>query len=244
MQAYLDDELGENEHQEFEDALAKHDDLKQEVEALKILGNQLSTLPEASPSPFAKARFKAALEAEQQSTSGYDVRSVWLQIAAAIALLMTGLAAGLLLKNDTVDSNQLAALQQELAATRQLVVQSKLQPQSASERIKAVNMAAGVVPDQTLINTLVATLNTDESPNVRLAAAEALGHFAANDTVRAALVKSFEFQSDPIVQITLIQMMVELEEKSAINALQQLKNDENTLETVRKNAETGIQLLI
>lgn len=244
IQAYLDGELDEREHKEFEEALEKHKDLKQEVETFKRLEHKLAGLPESSPTPFAKTRFKSALEAELQSSGRNDRRSVWFQIAAAIALLMTGLAAGLLLKNDTVDSSQLAALQQELAATQQLVLQSKLRTQSASDRIRAVNMAATKSPDPALIKTLVSTLNTDESPNVRLAAAEALGHFAANDTVRAALVKSFEFQSDPIVQITLIQMMVELEEKSAINALQQLKNDENALESVRKNAETGIQLLI
>jgi hypothetical protein len=62
--------------------------------------------------------------------------------------------------------------------------------------------------------------------------------------VRAELVRSLEFQTEPIVQISLINMMVELEEKSAVNKLKSLIDNEATLPEVKKQAQLGIEVLI
>ncbi len=247
MPDYLDESLSEKEKAEFQKALEDHPDLKAEVEELQSMSNELGEMPELKPSHASKMRFRQAL-AEEKATMTPQLtanRSWGYQIAAGFALLICGIAIGLLINKPADNSAQLMAMQQELSETKSLVLQSTLTNHSASDRIRAVSLTGAISqPDEELIGTLVKTLNTDESPNVRLAAAEALMNYADSEWVRASLVKSLSNQDDPIIQVTLIQMMVRLEEKSSLKQLKQLSTDENVQSVVRQSAETAIQILI
>ncbi len=244
---YLEGSLSVNEREEFEKSLQQHHDLKEELEQLASLSEGLSSTPDLSPSDASKMRFrqalleeKAMLPRETASTSPWTY-----QLVAGFALLICGVAIGLLINKPTDNSAQLMAMQQELSETKSMVLQSTLKNHSASDRIKAVSLTGAINnPDAELIGTLVKTLNTDESPNVRLAAAEALMNYSDSELVRASLVRSLSYQEDPIIQITLIQMMVRIDEKSALKQLQRLSEDENTQPVVRQSAETAIQILI
>lgn len=169
------------------------------------------------------------------------------RVAAAVVLVVAGYWLGS--RNAAVvpaEQGQVAEMKQELGEIKEMLLIANLKAQYPSERIQAVNQVETVYQqvDTRLISALVSTLNTDESPNVRLAAANALQKFALdNSTVRAELVRSLEYQSEPIVQIALINMMVELEEKSAINKLRSLIERQETLPEVKKQAELGIQVL-
>lgn len=244
---YLDGSLSENDRLEFEKVLPLYSDLQEEVDQLNAMSQGLEKTPELLPSHASKMRFRQALIEEKAAMpKEAGTTSPWAyQLAAGFALLVCGIAIGLLINKPADNSSQLLAIQQELSETRSLVLQSALKNHSASDRIKAVSLTGNISePNAELIGTLVKTLNTDESPNVRLAAAEALAQYGDNDLVRASLVRSLSYQEDPIIQVTLIQMMVRLDEKSALKQLKALSNDEDIQAVVRQSAETAIQILI
>lgn len=244
---YLDESLSENRVRDFEKSLALYPEIKEEIDQLKSMTDRISKLPELTPSDASKMRFRQALMEEKAALPKQtDAANPWVyQLVAGFALLICGVAIGLLISQPSNHSSQLEAMQQELQATKSLVLQSALQHHSASDRIKAVSLTEKIAqPDAELIGTLIKTLNTDESPNVRLAAAEALINYAHDELVRASLVRSLSHQDDPIIQITLIQMMVELDEKSALKQLKRLSKDENAQPAVRQSAETAIQIMI
>jgi hypothetical protein len=244
---YLEGSLSENEQKEFEKALPLYPDLREEVEQLKSMSEGLSNTPELAPSDASKMRFRQAVMEEKAALPReHNTTSPWIyQLVAGFALLICGIAIGLLVNRPADNSAELVAMQQELRETRSLVLQSALKNHSASDRIKAVSLTGAISnPNPEVIGTLVKTLNTDESPNVRLAAAEALMNYADSELVRASLVRSLSNQDDPIIQITLIQMMIQIDEKSAVKQLKWLSEDENTQAVVRQSAETAIQILI
>lgn len=116
---------------------------------------------------------------------------------------------------------------------------------SASERISAVKLSDRV-PENTaaldgeITEILIYTMNNDENINVREAASEALFRFRSEPRIRTALVNSLSKQQDPLMQITLINMLVELKEKSAINEMQKLLMDTDTRDVVKTRLEVGI----
>ena len=94
--------------------------------------------------------------------------------------------------------------------------------------------------DDQIVRALTKTMNEDPNTNVRLVAMEALGKFHQQDYVRKALIASLAIQKDPVVQIALIRLMVEIKEKEAMKELQRITNDEEVLPAVKDEAHAGI----
>jgi hypothetical protein len=218
------------------------------------LEQELSLVKPSQPSQKLKKDVFAMIEEEKKSLeSSPKARQAFLfswqtmsRVAAAVLLVAMGYWWGNKGELQITDNNQVAEMKQEIGEIKEMLMLANLKAQYPSERIQAVSQVENYSRiDPKLIEALVTTLNTDASPNVRLAAANALQKFAtANSTVRAELVRSLEFQTEPIVQISLINMMVELEEKSAVNKLKSLIDNEATLPEVRKQAQLGIEVLI
>jgi 5'-3' exonuclease len=116
--------------------------------------------------------------------------------------------------------------------------------QSASQRIQGVNVAMTVEKvDDKIVKALVKTLNEDPNTNVRLAALEALGKFHQEKNVREQLIQSLSIQKDPVIQIELIQLMVQMKEKSVVDDLQRIVDDVETMKAVKDEAYSGIMKL-
>jgi HEAT repeat protein len=169
----------------------------------------------------------------------------WMHIAAAVAILIVGFSLGKLGNSDQDAKQELAALRSEIASLKEVTITSSLKRYSASERIMAVSR----IENETTINpellaTLVNTLNSDESPNVRYAALQALANYMDQDQVRYELVKSLESQTDPLIQISLITIMIEAQEKSARVPMKKLIEDEETLQEVKDQAEIALKILV
>lgn len=162
----------------------------------------------------------------------------WYQIAAAVAILAVGYILGTSINRGNTD--EIEKLRNEMAATKALVLNS-LGDQSASSRLGAVNASYAMeAMDDDIIQALVKTLNTDENTNVRLAALEALSRYADKENVRKALIESLSTQDKPAVQIVLINLLVQLKEKRAIEPLKKLTEDEENIEAVKDEANYGI----
>ncbi len=125
-----------------------------------------------------------------------------------------------------------------------MVTISLLKQQSASERLKGVSWSSQVSrPDPEFLSTLMHTLNYDPNVDVRLAAVDALLRFAAHPAVKEGLVRSLPKQDSPLVQISLIDLLVQLHERQSIDVLRQLTNDVSQNEQVRQRARWGLQKL-
>jgi anti-sigma factor RsiW len=220
--------------------------------------NRLAVLPDEQPSPALRARFEAMLAAyraglEQAQRRPFRI-SAWLetwwphqpawQAGIAMASLVVGLTAGLLLTGLGVRSQELAGLREEVRHTRQLVALSLLEQQSASERLRGVSWSERVGdPDREVLSALVETLKYDPSVDVRLAAVDAVRRFGRHALVRQGVLEALARQQSPLVQIALIDLVVEWRERRSIQVLRQLQADQSVNEAVRQRAAWGLQQL-
>jgi len=75
---------------------------------------------------------------------------------------------------------------------------------------------------------------------VRSAAAEALFQFRKEVGIKVAFINGLSKQDDPLMQITLIDMLVELEATNAISEMEKMLANNDTNELVRRELEAGI----
>ena len=94
--------------------------------------------------------------------------------------------------------------------------------------------------DNEIIQVMIKTMNEDESSNVRLAALEALSRWSNQNIVKEALMEALVNHKDPAFQITLINTLVEIQEKRALPYMENLINNTETLEAVKGEAQVGI----
>jgi hypothetical protein len=230
------------------------------------LWRKLAVLPEEQPSPAMQSRFKAMLESYQEgrwekSSLAAEKEKArtpmlwglgnWRQMPfAGVAWACVFLICGFLIGRHTdrtgnTDINdKFAALQAELAATRQTVALSMLQQQSASQRLEGVSWSRRLQqPDPQVLNALFHTLRFDSSVDVRLAALDALSRYSGQPEVRRELINALEGKQSPLVQVALIDLLVDMHDRSAVDQLKQFQQDPKVNPTVRKRVDWGIQQL-
>ena len=234
---------------------------REELESLSSIWAKLGVLPEERPSDDLRTRFYSMLEAEKQELTqpraprgfrksfsgwleGWWPRRPAFQFSVALLLLVIGLTAGYFLNPKGQASQDLAQLRQEVQSMHQMLAVSLIDQQSPSERIRGVNLSYGIEkPDPQILTRLLRTLNSDPNVNVRLAAVDALYIFRDNKMVREGLVESLSQQGSPLVQVALIDLMVDIRERQAIDALKELIQNEELTPEVKQRAEQSIQQL-
>jgi HEAT repeat protein/putative zinc finger protein len=234
---------------------------KEEVDGFCAVWNKLGLIPEEHPSPALRKQFYATLEAYQQGMTeaartpyrraGFTdlLRGRWLgqlsfQSGLAMVFLVMGLIVGHLLTASRPGKGEIAQLREELRGMGQLMTLALLEQQSATERLKGVNWSFRLErPDSEVLSALFRTLDSDPNVNVRLAAVEALGQFSNRTTVKQGLIQSLTRQKSPLVQISLIDLMVALQERRSLQILRQLTNNEKLNQAVRQRAEWGLKQL-
>ncbi|GAB3909806.1 hypothetical protein GCM10028803_48160 [Larkinella knui] len=166
-----------------------------------------------------------------------------LRIAASLTLLAGGFVGGLYYSNRLPGQPDRTETSSTLAIKKALDFDHTAQT-SASERIQAVNQSYELAEvDQDITQLLINTLNFDDNVNVRLAACEALMRLPNEPGVREALIQSLKIQTDPYVQIMLIETLVSIQEKRAVDEMQRLARSRQILEAVRLKAEEGLNRL-
>jgi len=259
MLDYLDNMLDSKRNQEIEKHLETCEKCLDEFRDLQQLLQRMDEDEMVKPEESLRINFYHMLHNEIQKikernmSQDHQVQVHWYnrsiyRYAAGIAILITGTIIGMVINsglNKARHAQQLSELLVEVAYLKKTAMFTMLKDESSSHRIQAVNYADDMnVPDENIIEALVKTLNTDKNVNVRMAAAYALAKYADQRPVCDSIVKSLTLQSDPILQVTLINILVERREKSALKAIQQIITNENTLEEVKNVAENGVRLLI
>ncbi|MDO7846436.1 HEAT repeat domain-containing protein [Hymenobacter sp. M29] len=244
-----------------------------QVIQLRALTNDLdAALPEV-PRTALRANFMAMLEEQKQllkpeaavakpvaapaqpeakvvsmwPTAGFNT---WMRVAASIVLIATGVLLGRNLHWGPQGGAEVAvanpdANQQTHTQLARALTPANGQVVSASDRIQLVNNSTNETePGDATVQVLLNTLNFDPNPNVRLATCEALYRLRADPRVREGLVHALSVQTDPNVQITLIDMVVSMQVRRAVPQLEKLAKRPDALPVVRAQAEAGIGKLI
>ena len=170
---------------------------------------------------------------------------IW-RVAAALILLGGGIGIGAALKSrpaPEISTNEtLAALRQEVKEMKEEVMLNMIDDESASQRIKAVSYSEDMPsPNQQVIDVLVNTLNKDKNVNVRLAALYSLQRFSDRRSVRDSLVNSLRNQTEPIIQVVLINLLAEKRDIRAIKPIQDIMTDKKTLKEVKDAAQRSLK---
>ncbi|GAB2943381.1 hypothetical protein GCM10027048_05020 [Hymenobacter coalescens] len=240
---------------------------QEQVAQLRALAVQMEAVEPARPTPALRSRFLQQLEQEKaaQGTPVVSappgpearVRPMWpaeatrwtLRVAAGVALLVMGMMLGQWWRPTEATT---AATAPPAATTKHAMqLASALsgeasQRLSASDRIQLVSNAAAAA-DTTgdpVVQVLINTLNFDPNANVRLAAASALYRLRADPRVGEAFTQSLTIQTDPNVQIVLIELLVNMRERRAAAQLEELAQKSDALPIVRQQAEYGLGTLL
>lgn len=236
--AYLEGDLSVEEESQIEMQIRVSEDLRMRMDQFKSLNRTLEKSTDWEPPAEMFEEVEKAIEKEKR-----PFYRKWMAVAAAIIIWFLGYVSADLLQSG--DSQELQALRSDLKQLQETVLAAQLGSHTASERIQAVNHIENSPTVETgLIDVLIKTLNTDESPNVRYAALQALEKFSDKENVRMELVRSLDIQTDPLIQIALINLLISVDEKSAIAPLRKLKENEATNPEVIKQADIAINVLI
>jgi anti-sigma factor RsiW len=258
---YLQGRLSEIEAETVKSHLAECAACGEEV----ALWKNLALLPTEIPSNALRSNFEAMLEGFRGGQSG-KTREIaaksqtpapmlwgmgnWRQIpAAGIVWACLFLACGYFIgkrsdRSSTDAQSTIAAMQQDLAATRQMVALSMLQQQSASQRLEGVSWSTRLAdPDARVLAALQHTLQFDNSVDVRLAALDALSRYAGRPEVRSQLVDALQTRQSPLVQVALIDLLVDLHDKGAVPQFRKFEQDPQIDPSVKKRVDWGIQQL-
>jgi hypothetical protein len=256
---YLTGDLNAESRHEVQDHIAACPACRTEIEDLTAMWAKLGVLPEEQPSGALRHGFYSMLEEYKKGAESaarkpliarffsdwrdrFTFRRPAFAASFSIFLLLLGISTGWLASGR---SARLSALQREVQDMRQTAALSLLGQPSASDRLQGISYSAAVRnPNAKTLAALVNTLNTDPSVNVRLAAVEALYLFRNQPSVRDSLTNSLALQDSPLVQVALIDLLVEIREQRAAEALKTLIKNEKLNPDVKKLAEQGIKQLI
>ena len=247
---YIDDRLNDAERKFIEQELMRNQEARKLYNELKEVIGLMENSIDLEPSAKLKAGFDQVLR--QESTSS-RARTIFFhpslyRVAAAVALLLISGAIGFWISNNNLQQKELAILKEQMDSTRRQLEETKQlmyamlgNDQSASQRIRGVNVAMEISnADNEIVEALLKAMQTDANTNVRLAALDALSRFQQDPAVRKGLIDALSEQTDPMVQISLIQLLVQMKEKGVVRDLQKIVDDAGTMQAVKDEAYTGI----
>ncbi len=241
---YIDGKGTEQERASIERELDQNKEAYALYEQLREVIHAMDSVKSLEPSGKLKAEFEKALQNEiaaQKKTKTIFFSPVFYRVAAAVLLVMAGVAIGNWINTNQQHEKELAELKQQVEENRRVMMAMMENQQSASQRMQGLSVAYDMdKPDDEIINVLVKTMNEDANSNVRLAAMDALGKFSNEPRVRTELISSLSSQKDPVVQIALIQLLVKMKEKSVVKQLEKITKDGATMKAVKDEAYSGI----
>jgi hypothetical protein len=170
---------------------------------------------------------------------------VW-RVAAAVFIFLGGTFLGTKLKSPGDNSSyaQIKELKTAVSDVKEMMMFKLLEEESASDRIQAVNFVNEMSnPDAKVISALINTLNHDKNVNVRLASLYSLGKFSEIPAVTDSLVSSLSRQTEPVIQIVLINMLAAKKEAKARKPIQDILSNDKTLKEVREIATKKLRTL-
>jgi hypothetical protein len=228
---------------------------------LGVVWRGLEAMPEPEPSQGMRTRFRETLAAYEEGfqdaqrrqalavpprhwwSSFWPAQPAW-QMALTAVLVVAGVFGGhyLAAPQKPAPNPEIAQLKGQVDNLRQMVALSLMQQQSPTARLRGVTYSYQVSqPDQQVQQALLHAVNHDSNVNVRLSAVDALAKFAGDPQLRRALIDAIPVQDSPLVQIALVDLLVQVNDRDAVPALQKLSQDRALDEAVRQRAASGLE---
>jgi len=258
---YLSGDIDEDAKEAVRRHIASCAACRAELEDLGAVWTRLGVIPQEQPSGRLREGFYAMLEKAKREADAKAARrrpgrpgELLRRLAAfrrpsyaysfALALLVIGIGAGYFL-HAAGAAGRTAALHREIQDMRRTVALSKIDRPLAADRIEGVGLSARLEkPDGETLRALVNTLDTDPNVNVRLAAVDALYLFRSDPGVKDSLIRSLGRQESPLVQVALIDLLVEIREARAAEALRKLIGEARLAPEVKRHAELGLKQIM
>lgn len=241
---YIDGHLDETELKLAEEEIKSNEQARILHDQLKEMLGVMNEVSELNPPQTMTQAFEKNLREETRGSSSSKVipfmPSLY-KVAAAVVLVIISGGVGYWYSQQQKQAEELAAIKREMEQTRQLVMDRLSDDLSASQRMLGVQAAYhSVESDVEILDALIRVMNEDPNSNVRLAAIEALRKFQQHTVVRKALIEALDIQTDPLVQIALIHLMVEMQERGAVKSLEKIIEDNTVLPAVKDEAQAGL----
>jgi hypothetical protein len=255
---YYDDVLSPVTRYGIQNHLKTCEACSKELREISVLFQTISVTDLEFPSSDLKENFNKMLAEEirkQEEKKGHLLTgkifyvkrlSVFLKIAAAVFIFLGGTFLGTHLKNSDENTPyaQIKELKNEVKDFKEVMMFKLLQGESASDRLQAVNYVSDMAnPDSRVIDTLINTLNHDKNVNVRLASLYSLGKFSDIPFVTDSLISSLGRQTEPVLQILLINMLTARKATKAIEPIREILSNEKTIKEVKEIAKKGLKTL-
>ncbi|MEM7484062.1 MAG: HEAT repeat domain-containing protein [Bacteroidota bacterium] len=252
---YMMGKMPLNERKAFEDFLDKNPEYNSQYRDLVDTWKMVDMLNAPEPSEKMDQAFFSMLSNETANTKKKTGLAVFLealatifkpQLAYGLLLLGLGLGIGYYINapQDDINKNTIV-VNEETESIRQKLVLTLLEQPSANQRLQGVSEANKIENvDEAVVKALLQTLNGDSNVNVRLAAIESLTNYVDNPIVRQGLVQSIPNQESPMVQVTLANLMVALQEKTSVEPFKQLLKQKELDTTVKKKIKNSIESII
>ena len=216
-----------------------------------LLYQMMGDSPEEVPEDRLNHDFQQMLAREKQLNEEKIIplksltKTMWFKVAASVALVTIGFLLGRFWVEDSGRDREIVALQQDLEETKTLLKQVVDGNLSATQRLAHVQVSYQLEnADREILDVLIRTMNTDNNVNVRIAAIRALSGFTEDQEVRSAFIQSLETQEDPFIQMMLINILVKIKEKEAVQQFEKLIENASVDPTVKDEAQLGIFQLI
>lgn len=236
---YLDGKLSKDEIQKVENELAINATARNTLGQLKEVLDTIDNSVDSEPSSQLQQSFETFLAAEISKKEDSKIiffDSIYFKVAAAVLMLIVAGGVGYFI-SERQNENQLIGKSEEAHS----VMLAKLENQySVSERLIGINEVYQTSADDELIGALIKLMNEDTNTNVRMAAIEALVKFYDEPQVKNALIDALTTQTDPLVQMELIQILVYKKEQEAVKPLENIIKDDQTLQAVKDEAYAGL----
>lgn len=265
---YLTGELEPETVKSIQNHVAACDACRRELEELTTTWTQLGVLPEEQPGPNLRKNFYTMLESYKEGLNRESFfkrfvntfgtwfaqpRRVAYQTAFTVVLLVTGFITGFYFSSGSHGpvpavpnyAEEITRLTGQVDQMRGQLVLALLNQSSPGERLKGISWTSTMEnPDEKTLDALLQTLNNDPDVNVRLSAVDALYLFSHQPRVREGIIDSLPRQSSPSVQVALIDLMVQMREKQAADALKRLILKNKLNPDVKQRAKLVMEQMI
>lgn len=242
---FIELNLSKTEIELVENHLQNCENCTKELREMQQLFNVINSDVEELPSKSLQLKLDDFLSEEKKKLNTKIVqlkpKQDWKQYLRIVASITIVVSAFLIGKNQSNITNKIA----NKSSKKEQKVLAMLTNKSASKRIHAIDLSEEITkPNNIIIEALVSRLFNDENTNVRLASAEALAKFSSSETVRNALIKALETDKEPTVQIELIQILAEIQEKRALKPMKKLLELEETPSYIKQKLKLNIAQLL
>lgn len=244
---YIDGTMESQEKQAFEEILKEQPSLMLELEEMSAMTETLEELPVHQPSLNLEQRFNEMIDKTINDEARIEPKVVsinkhpWKKLGIAASILVCGMLIGWF---NNQDGNVSTVANVQVDQSQVKYVNDLMEASSPMKRIQGIYESSKLSdPDKSMIKLLGNTLKTDQSSNVRLAAAKALSDLIEHEEVRVCLVEALAIEPDASVKIEIINILSNTRDQRAVDPLNQVIDNEDDLKFVKDEAQKGLLLI-